>query len=332
MGDALDDELVDAVRVRGRRGGLAGRRLTRRLARLPRLTEEVAALTQRAESDRQSHELNLYLARTNQVLLRRQLHLLDTMERRENDPEDLADLFRVDHLATRLRRNVEKTIIAAGAVPARRWRRPVPLVDVVRGAVAEVEDYQRVLVSPSWVGSLSGPAVPDLIHLLAELVENALSFSEPNTSVQVSMEHRSDDRIIVILDDGPGLNAAALVEANALLRDPPRLCPAGAGRGLYGVAQTAQRWGVAVELAASRRGGTAARVLIPAGLIVDAQGGPADPEGPSGASDPGGRCGAAESTGAPDSAATATQELPLVADTTDQVVGRPPAPERSRPG
>jgi hypothetical protein len=220
-------------------------------------------------------DLFLQLSRRNQVLLRQQLTLLDAMERRETDAEELADLFRVDHLTTRIRRNVERLITAAGARPARRWRRPVPLIDVVRGAAGEVAEYERVLVSSAWAGSLAGPAVLDLTHLLAELIENALDCSPPDSTVRVSVQFRDHGCLIVVLDDGPGLAPEALAGVNSLLREPPPVRPPGAGHGLHGAALAAGRWNVRVELAPGHRGGTAARVLIPAALL-------AGPGGPGG--------------------------------------------------
>ncbi|MFD0788558.1 histidine kinase, partial [Micromonospora azadirachtae] len=155
-----------------------------------------------------TRELFLRLTQRNQVLLREQLNLLDLMERREHDAEETAELFQLDHLATRLRRNVEKVVTLAGARPSRRWRRPVPLLDVARGAVAEVADYQRVLVAPHWPWHLAGPAVTDVIHLLAELVENALVFSPAQATVRMAGEHRPGGCAIVVTDDGPGLAPA----------------------------------------------------------------------------------------------------------------------------
>ncbi|MFD6567910.1 nitrate- and nitrite sensing domain-containing protein [Micromonospora profundi] len=213
-------------------------------------------------------ELLLRVTRRNQVLLRDQLDLLDGMQRRERAAEETDELFQLDHLATRIRRNVEKVITLAGAAPARRWRRPVPLLDVARGAVAEVPDYHRVLVAPHWPWSLAGPAVTDVVHLLAELIENALSFSAADTTVRVSGEHRPQGCAVVVVDDGPGLDAAALTEANHLLGDPPPDGPPAGAAGLYTVAVLAARCGAHVALRPSQRGGTAAIVLLPPGLVT----------------------------------------------------------------
>ncbi|MEU4481631.1 nitrate- and nitrite sensing domain-containing protein [Micromonospora sp. NPDC023966] len=213
-------------------------------------------------------ELFLRLTRRNQALLRDQLTLLDAMERRERAAEETADLFRLDHLATRVRRNVEKLVILAGGRPARRWRRPVPLLDVVRGAVAEVPDYHRVLVAPHWPWSLAGSGVTDVVHLLAELIENAVACSPEHTTVRVAGEPGPQGCAVVILDDGPGLAAAALAEANDLLDRPPPDGPPAGGTGLYVAALLAARCGARVSLRPGPRGGTAAVVLLPTGLVT----------------------------------------------------------------
>ncbi|MFF5199345.1 nitrate- and nitrite sensing domain-containing protein [Micromonospora parva] len=213
-------------------------------------------------------ELFLGLTRRNQVLLRDQLSVLDLMQRRERSTEETGELFQLDHLTTRVRRNVEKLITLAGATPARRWRRPVPLLDVARGAVAEVPDYHRVLIAPHWPWSLAGPAVTDVIHLLAELIENALVFSGADTTVRVSGEHRPQGCAVVVVDDGPGLDAATLAEANHLFGNPPPDGPPAGRTGWYAAAVLAGRCGAHVSLRPSRRGGTAAIVLLPARLVT----------------------------------------------------------------
>ncbi|MET8085907.1 nitrate- and nitrite sensing domain-containing protein [Micromonospora sp. NPDC005237] len=221
----------------------------------------------RPVEDRRVGDLFLRVTRRNQVLLRDQLDLLDAMQRREHSAEEADELFQLDHLTTRIRRNVEKVITLAGATPARRWRRPVPLLDVTRGAVAEVPEYHRVLVAPHWPWSLAGPAVTDVVHLLAELIENALAYSAPDTTVRIAGEHRPHGCAVVVVDDGPGLDATALSEANHLLTNPPTHPPADA-TGLHTVALLAARCGARVTLRPSRRGGTAAIVHLPAQLVT----------------------------------------------------------------
>ncbi|WP_433650266.1 nitrate- and nitrite sensing domain-containing protein [Micromonospora zamorensis] len=221
-----------------------------------------------AAPDGANQELFLRLTRRNQVLLRDQLGLLDGMQRRDRSAEETTELFQLDHLTTRIRRNVEKLITLAGARPARRWRRPVPLLDVARGAVAEVPDYHRVLIAPHWPWSLAGNAVTDVVHLLSELIENALAFSAADTTVRVSGEHRPQGCAVLIVDDGPGLDASALAEASHLLGNPPPDGPPPGAAGLYAAAVLAGRCGAQVSLRPSRRGGTAATVLLPAGLVT----------------------------------------------------------------
>jgi signal transduction histidine kinase len=214
----------------------------------------------------------LSLARRSQALVHRQLTLLDTMERRENSPEELENLFRVDHLATRMRRNAENLIVLSGAVPGRGWRNPVPLVDVVRGAVAEVEEYERVTVSQIGTASLAGRSVGDIIHLLAELVENALSFSPPHTMVHVSGELVGNGFAVEIEDRGLGMSEADLDAANEQLANPPEFNLSSTARlGLYVVGRLSERHQLRVRLRSSPYGGVTAVVLIPSALVVNAQ-------------------------------------------------------------
>ncbi|MDG4839953.1 nitrate- and nitrite sensing domain-containing protein [Micromonospora sp. WMMD967] len=221
-----------------------------------------------------NHDLFLRLTRRNQALLRDQLNLLDGMQRRERSAEETSELFQLDHLTTRVRRNVEKLIALAGASPARRWRRPVPLLDVARGAVAEVPDYHRVLIAPHWPWSLAGPAVTDVVHLLSELIENALDHSASDTTVRVSGEHRPQGCAVLVVDDGPGLDASTLAAANHLFDSPPPDGPPPGFAGLYAAAVLADRCGARISLRPSQRGGTAAIVLLPAALVTPRGDGP----------------------------------------------------------
>lgn len=218
-------------------------------------------------------EVFVNLARRNQALLHRQLSLLDTMERRTEDPSELSDLFRLDHLATRMRRHAEGLVILAGKSAGRGWRRPVPLVDVVRGAVAEVEDYPRVRVQPLPRVALLGSAVADVIHLLAEVVENATTFSPPQSPVRVSGHAVANGFAIEVEDRGLGMTEEALRAANARLADPPEFDPSDSAQlGLFVVARLAERHGIQVTLRPSPYGGTTAIALIPGSLIVEAAG------------------------------------------------------------
>ena len=215
------------------------------------------------------NEVFLNIARRSQTLLHRQLSILDRMERRTEDPTELEDLFRVDHLATRMRRHAEDLVILAGAAPGRGWRNPVPLVDVLRGAVSEVEDYARVTIRPMPEVAIVGRAVGDVIHLLAELIENATSFSPPNTRVSVGAEPVTHGLAIEIEDRGLGMAPILLAEFNARLADPPDFDPASSAQlGLFVVARLATRHGVAVQLRSSPYGGITAVSLIPSTLLT----------------------------------------------------------------
>jgi len=209
------------------------------------------------------------LARRSQSLLHRQLTLLDQMERRATDPEALDDLFRLDHLTTRMRRHAEGLVILAGAPPGRGWSSPVRMVDVMRGAIAEVEDYARVSVATRSQAALAGSAVADVIHLLAELIENATTLSPPYTSVRVAGDTVANGFAIEVEDRGLGMSSARLAELNDRLSNPPEFNPSDSEQlGLFVVSQLAKRHGIRVTLKASPYGGTAAIVLIPRHLVV----------------------------------------------------------------
>ncbi len=210
------------------------------------------------------------LARRNQSLLQRQLTVLDGMERRATDPDVLEELFKMDHLTTRMRRHAEGLIILSGAPPGRSWSAPVKLIDVMRGAVAEVEDYARVTVSTQSRAALAGSAVTDVIHLLAELIENATSLSPPFTQVRVGGETVANGFAIEIEDRGLGMAVQRVQELNERLAKPPDINPANTEQlGLFVVGQLARRHGVRVMLRPSPYGGTTAIVLIPLSLIVE---------------------------------------------------------------
>ncbi|MFG3579452.1 sensor histidine kinase [Micromonospora chersina] len=229
----------------------------------------IRTAVEQAELRRNVREVFLSLARRTQALVHRQLTLLDAMERREHDAEELEDLFRVDHLATRMRRNAENLIVLSGSTPGRAWRRNVPMVDVVRGAVAEVEDYTRVTVRPLGPVSLNGRAVGDVIHLLAELIENGLSFSPPHTTVEVRGQMVANGFAIEIEDRGLGMGAEELAAANRRIVDRSELNLANAARlGLFVVSRLTERHGVKVQLKESAYGGTTAVVLIPLELVT----------------------------------------------------------------
>ncbi|GAA3802056.1 sensor histidine kinase [Streptomyces chiangmaiensis] len=230
----------------------------------------VEAAVKQAELRAGVSEVFVNLARRSQVLLHKQLTLLDTMERRTEDTEELADLFRLDHLTTRMRRHAEGLVILSGAAPSRQWRKPIQLMDVVRAAVAEVEDYERIEVRRLPRVAVTGPAVADLTHLVAELLENATVFSPPHTAVQVLGERVANGFTLEIHDRGLGMPAEALLDANLRLAETPEFELSDTDRlGLFVVSRLAQRQNVRVSLQPSPYGGTTAVVFIPDTLLTD---------------------------------------------------------------
>ncbi|HEV8649367.1 MAG TPA: nitrate- and nitrite sensing domain-containing protein [Actinomycetes bacterium] len=217
----------------------------------------------------------LNLARRSQTLIHRQLKMIDRLERKTTDPDELEELFRLDHLATRMRRNAEDLIVLSGAKPARRWGRPVPLNDVIRGAIGEVEDYTRVTLLPAAGLAVVGQAVGDVIHLLAELIENATSFSPPHTKVHVAGQPTATGYVVEIEDRGIGLSDAELFDANERLSSPPAMDLALSQRlGLFVVARLAEHHGIKVQLRHSWYGGVTALVGLPEALIARLSGMP----------------------------------------------------------
>ncbi|MDN3025917.1 nitrate- and nitrite sensing domain-containing protein [Streptomyces sp. S.PB5] len=208
------------------------------------------------------------LARRSQVLVHRQLSLLDSMERRSEDPGELSDLFRLDHLTTRMRRHAESLIILSGAAPGRAWRMPVSLTNVVRAAVSEVEDYARVEVRQLPEASVVGGAVADLTHLLAEIVENAAQFSPPHTRVRITGEPVGNGYAVEVEDRGLGMGKETLAEANRRIEQSEALDLFDSDRlGLFVVSRLAARHGIKVHLRTSPYGGTTAVVLLPTALL-----------------------------------------------------------------
>ena len=225
----------------------------------------VEAAVRQADMRKGVSDVFVNLARRSQVLLHRQLTLLDAMERRTEDADELADLFRLDHMTTRMRRHAEGLVILSGAAPSRQWRKPVQLMDVVRAAVAEVEDYERIEVRRLPRLAVAGAAVADLTHLLAELMENAAVFSPPHTAVRLHGERVANGFVLEIDDRGLGMTPDALLEANLRLAETPEFELSDTDRlGLFVVSRLAQRHGVRVSLRQSPYGGTTAVVLIPA--------------------------------------------------------------------
>jgi signal transduction histidine kinase len=209
------------------------------------------------------------LAWRSQSLLHRQLTLLDAMERRQTEPETLDELFQLDHLTTRMRRHAEGLVILSGATPGRGWREPVPVIDVVRGAIAEVEEYKRVTVLCDAQDAIVGTAVADVIHLLAELIENATTYSPTKTEVTVRAERVANGFVAEIEDRGIGIGAEELAAFNELLANPPEFDLADSNQlGLFVVARLASKHQITVTLRRSPYGGTAAIVLMPHSIVV----------------------------------------------------------------
>ncbi|MEW1860455.1 nitrate- and nitrite sensing domain-containing protein [Streptomyces sp. NPDC088194] len=230
----------------------------------------VEAAVRQADMRKGVSDVFVNLARRSQVLLHRQLTLLDSMERRTEQPDELADLFRLDHMTTRMRRHAEGLVILSGAAPSRQWRKPVQLMDVVRAAVAEVEDYERIEVRRLPRLAVAGAAVADLTHLLAELIENAAVFSPPHTQVRLHGEPVANGFVLEIDDRGLGLTPDALLEANLRLAETPEFELSDTDRlGLFVVSRLAQRHSVRVSLRQSPYGGTTAVVLVPAALLSE---------------------------------------------------------------
>jgi signal transduction histidine kinase len=209
------------------------------------------------------------LAWRSQALLHRQLALLDRMERRTNDPSALEELFKLDHLTTRMRRHAEGLIILSGETPGRGWRNPVPVVDVLRAAVAEVEDYTRVNVLTRSADALIGTAVADVIHLLAELIENATTNSPRSTEVTVRAERVAHGIVVEVEDRGLGMSDEEIAAANQRLADPPEFDLADSDKlGFFVIARLAARHGIKITLRPSPYGGLAAIVLLPHAISV----------------------------------------------------------------
>jgi signal transduction histidine kinase len=208
------------------------------------------------------------LARRNQALLGRSLNLLTRLEQDERDPDKLQDLFRVDHLTTRMRRNADSLLVLAGAEPNRKWSEAVDLGDVVRAAVSAIEAFDRVDIVGLDAAEIKGTNVNDIAHLVAELIENATNFSPPDSRVAVIGRAKADGYLLVITDDGLGMSPEDLYEANARISaysafesTPTRVL------GLNVVGRLANRHGIEVSLAESATAGIAARIVLPGSVL-----------------------------------------------------------------
>jgi Histidine kinase-, DNA gyrase B-, and HSP90-like ATPase len=225
-------------------------------------------------------DLLVNLARRNQSLLYRQLGLINQLEDQEQDPDALADLFRLDHLATRIRRNAESLLVLSGEEPPRTWGRPVPLVDIVRAAIAETEDLDRVVFAVDERLAVFGNAVADLTHLVAELVENAVHFSPPEASVIIRTRpylQTPAAQVLTVEDWGVGMRAEDMAAANDLLAAPREVDLSVSQRlGLHVVTRLAHRHGIQVSLTPTPGCGVTAAVVLPPSLFSDPEAAPSE--------------------------------------------------------
>ena len=242
-----------------------------RVAASQRGAQEQAAAAEAAEAALRNgfRQILASLGRRNQSLLHRQLRIIDTLEQQASSPAALAELFTLDHLTTRMRRHAESLTVLSGAAPGRSWSGPVPIVDVMRAAAAEVEDYTRVTVISDAEEAVAAVAVTDMIHLLAELIENATLFSPSSTRVEIRAERVANGFAVEVTDRGLGIPADQLQELNAQLAEPLDVGLADADRlGLFVAGRLAARHGVHVSLSPSPYLGTKAVVVLPDAIVV----------------------------------------------------------------
>ncbi|MEU0242495.1 nitrate- and nitrite sensing domain-containing protein [Nocardiopsis sp. NPDC006198] len=241
----------------------------------------VGAAVKQADIRAGVNRVFLGIAHRHQSLLQRQIQLLDRVEREEEDPDLLESLFQLDHLATRGRRHAENLIILGGAQPGRRWRHPVPLIDILRGAISETDEYARVRLTSVPDLALAGAAVADVIHMLAELVENATAYSPPHTEVTIATESVPKGVAIEIEDRGLGMPEDVLNTSNRTLSEAPEfdvMAPGADSRlGLFVVARLAVKHDIKAQLRPSPYGGTRAVVLIPGTLVAASSAAPERP-------------------------------------------------------
>ncbi len=264
----------------------------------------VELASEQAGLRRNVNDMFVNLSRRSQGLVERQLKLIDELETGEQDPDQLANLFKLDHLATRMRRNSENLLVLAGEDAGRRWGRPIPLVDVLRAATSEVEQYHRIQLTGVPDVEVMGHAVNHLVHLVAELLENATVFSSPESKVLVHSQRLSDGGAMVEIEDrGIGMSPHEISDANERLAHPPEFdVSVSRMMGLYVVGRLATRHGITVRLRQSETGGVSAFVRIPIDVLAnrfdpraeDTAGGP-----PPTAAGPDGRPGRPAALGMP---------------------------------
>lgn len=301
---------------------------------------QAAQLSSHAGSE-QKFEVFLNLARRLQSLVHREISILDELENEIEDPDLLKGLFHVDHLATRIRRHAENLAVLGGAVSRRQWSNPVSMTEVLRSAIAEVEQYSRVKLVPPIEGTLRGHAVADVIHLLAELVENATVFSAPQTQVLMRAGLVSSGLAVEVEDRGLGMPPAEQNKMNALLAQPDQVNVASLladGRiGLFVVSQLARRHGIHVRLQTNIYGGVQAVLVVPQGLLGAEPGtsGAMTPVAPQGTAAHTQRLGTADATGLQGAAVGRTHRQPQAAwpvrpSPAESEQPAPPRPHRSQ--
>jgi signal transduction histidine kinase len=234
------------------------------------VADEQSDLLRRGISD-----IFVNLARRNQSLLDRQIDFIDQLESREENPDQLENLFRLDHLATRMRRNAESLLVLAGAEPTRRRGRPVEIADVLRVAMGEIEDFSRIQLMAVDSSTVAGSVAVDLAHLMSELMENATQFSPPEIDVEVIGYRIADDSYqLTLADKGIGMSAEQIVAANKTLAEPPLVgLDLSRSLGFTVVSRLANRLGITVQLTAGAEGGVSAVVTIPSEMVGHGDGG-----------------------------------------------------------
>ncbi len=266
---APDNQLPPAPVVVPARAAAEISQVAQAFSRVQQVAYELA--TEQAVVRRNTTESLANLGHRNQNLLRRQLSFISQLERDESDPTALADLFELDHLATRMRRNAESLLVLVGEMSPRRWATPLPVADVIRAAIAEVEDYRRVEMRRIDNAYVTGAVVSDLAHMIAELVENGLAFSPPELDVEIYGQWIGTKYLIAVLDQGAGMPDEDLARANARLRGEESFL-VGPARflGHYVVGRLASELGAAVQLACSPVTGVTARLVLPPEIVSSA--------------------------------------------------------------
>ncbi|MET7478289.1 nitrate- and nitrite sensing domain-containing protein [Streptomyces sp. NPDC005648] len=266
--DSGESPEAPAPLVLSGRAGAEVRDVAEAFDRVQRAAFDLA--TEQAVLRRNATDSLVSLGRRNQNLVRRQISFINKLEHEDADPATLANLFELDHLATRMRRNAESLLVLAGESSPRPWATPLALTDVLRAALSEVEEYRRVNLRRVEPAHISGSVVAEVAHLLAELIENALSFSPPDSDVEIEGRRTSAGYLVAIVDHGLGMDTQALAEANvrlsgtaSFMAEPTRFL------GHFVVGALARKCGIEVRLGEAPAAGVVARVLIPVALLTE---------------------------------------------------------------